>query len=187
MKKLITILVFILAGAVALCQKPSGSKRHSVTLNPNSGYMNINELTYGYGLGSTTLPYSKQFFGLTTMHGYQLNIYGLHINHSLLGGIGTGILFYNGGALFPLYLDLRFVWNSKKISPYVFGNSGLILNFEDLNGETKIFINGGGGVLVKIDDSLSASFGTGLLVQMGSNTSRDAFVNLKAGVVFKPR
>lgn len=187
MKKLITILVFTLAGAVALCQKPSGSKHHSVTLNPNSGYININELHYGYGFGGTNRPYSKQFYGLTTMHGYQLNIYGLHINHSLLGGIGTGILFYNVGPLFPLYLDLRFVWNSKKISPFLFGNSGLLLNFEDLNMKTKIFINGGGGVLLKIDDSLSASFGTGLFVQMGNNTFRDAFVNLKMGVVYKPR
>ena len=128
MKKFKIIFVLIIA-----CTTVFGQTNHRpVTLNPNSGYININELHYGYGLGGTTRSYSKQFYGLTTMHGYKLNIYGLHINHSLLGGIGTGILFYNGGPLFPLYLDLRFGWNSKKISPIMPFYAYRILDDEDI-------------------------------------------------------
>lgn len=183
MKWLLFLLIIPLACGVVFGQ----SNRHPVTINSNSGYTNVNEFSGGYGLGGTTLPYSKYFYGITTMHGYQLNIYGLGINRSLIGGIGTGMLLYDGGTLFPLYLDLRFVWNSEKFSPFIFGNSGFLLNFKDLNGETKIFIDGGGGVRLKIDDSLSASFGTGLFVQMGNSTSRDAFVNLKIGLIYKPR
>lgn len=187
MKKLVVILVFTLACIVAFGQKPLFPKRQAVTLNPNSGYVNINELNYGYGLGALTGPYSKQYFGLTTMHGYQLNIYGLHLNRSFLAGAGAGVLFYEGGPLIPFYLDFRYMWNLKGISPFIYEDSGVLLNFEDLIAGAKMFINPGAGAKLKISGSLAASLGAGLFVQMGTNASRDSFVNLKVGVVFKPR
>jgi hypothetical protein len=183
MKKLKIILVIIIAGTTLFGQ----TNHRPVTLNPNSGYITINELNLGYGLGTSFRPYSKQFYGLTTMYGYQLNLYGLNVNCGLQGGLGTGVLFYNKDYLFPLYLDVRFFRNKKKASLFIFGDAGLLISIEDFNGQTRLFINGGGGVHVKIDNHLALNIAPGLLIQMGNSVSRDAFVNLKAGVSFKPR
>jgi len=173
-------------GTFTYSQKPASFKRQFFTINPNSGYVSITDFTYGYGLGSTLGPYGKQYIGLTTMHGYQLNIYGLHIKRSLIAGIGAGVLFYGAQPLIPLYLDFRYVWDLKKISPYIYEDNGVLLNFDDLIGSTKMFINPGAGIKLNISGSFAASIGAGLFVQMGPDVSRDSFVNLKVGVVYKP-
>jgi hypothetical protein len=165
---------------------PAIFKRHSVIINPNSGYVSINDITYGYGLGSTFSPYGKQYIGFTTMHGYQLNIYGLHVNRSLIAGAGTGVLFYAGGTLIPLYLDFRYIWSFKKISPFIYEDNGVLMNYKELLNGTKMFINPGAGIKLKISGSLTADFGAGLFVQMDQGVSRDSFVNIKMGVVYKP-
>jgi hypothetical protein len=186
MKRLLIILVCILICAFTYSQKPAICKSQSVAINPNSGYVSINDLTYGFGLGSTISPYAKQFIGFTTMHGYQLNIYGLHVKRSLIAGAGTGVLFYEGGALIPLYLDLRYIWSFKKISPFIYEDNGVLMNYKGLNAGTKMFINPGAGINLKISGTLAANIGAGLFVQMGPNVARDSFVNLKVGVVYKP-
>ena len=182
MKKVLLILCITLPGIICWGQVNS----RPVTINPRSGYVTVNELTGGYGMGQTTLDYSKYYFGFTTTHGYQLNIYGLHVNSSIVGGIGTGILFYNGGQLFPLYGDVRFRLNRGKISPFLFARGGFLVSIKDFNEQTRSFVNGGGGINIKLDERISFSIGPGLLVQMGSNVSRDTFITLNAGIVFKP-
>jgi hypothetical protein len=74
----------------------------------------------------------------------------------------------------------------NKISPYIYEDNGLLLNIGKLLTDTKMFINPGAGINLKISGTLAASFGTGLFVQMGPNVSRDSFVNLKVGVTYKP-
>jgi hypothetical protein len=182
MKKFKIILVITIVGSTMFGQV----YHRPVTLNPNSGYITINEFTYGYGLGTATLNYSKQFYGLTTMHGYQLNLYGLNVNCNLQGGLGTGVLFYNKDYLFPLYFDLRFSQNKKKASLFILGDAGFLLSIKDFNEQTRLFINGSGGVRVKINNHLIVNIAPGLFLQMGSMVSRDTFINLKAGVSFKP-
>jgi hypothetical protein len=186
MKRLLIILVCIVLDTFTYCQKPVIFNRQSVTINRNSSYVSINDLTYGYGLGSTISPYAKQYTGLTTMHGYQLNIYGLHIKRSLIAGLGTGVLFYAGGPLIPLYLDFRYIWSFKKISPFIYDDNGVLLNYGNLINATKMFINSGAGIKFKISGSIAANFAAGLFVQMGPIVSRDSFVNLKVGVIYKP-
>lgn len=183
MKKSIIIITLILLTVTIVF----GQNKHPVTLNPRSGYVNINELNCGYGLGEIHNDYSKYFYGLTTTHGYQLNIYGLGVNSSLACGIGTGIFLYNGGAelLLPLYGDIRFTMKRKKVSPFVFARGGFLISVKDLNEQTRLFANGGGGVYFGIGDHLAVNFGPGLFIQMGA-VSRDAFINLNVGVVFKP-
>lgn len=167
-------------------QKPSGELRNIVTLNPGSGYVTINELNYGLGLGSKDLPYSEYYYGITTMHGYQLNRYGLHIDHSIQAGVATGFLMYNEGNLIPLYLDLRYNLNHNSISPFVTGNGGLLISYNDFDQGTRIFIKAGGGLRYRIDDRFHATLGAGLQVQMGNGSPRDAFATLNAGIIFKP-
>jgi hypothetical protein len=182
MKKSIVIIGLILLTVTIV----SGQKKRPVTLNPKSGFINIDELTCGYGLGDVSVPYSKYFYGLTTMLGYQFNIRDLHVNNSLQCGMGAGILFYDEGPLFPFYFDIRFILNKYKISPFVYGNGGILLNFDDVNDESKLFVSGGGGIRIKIKETLAVTVGPGLCIQMGK-ASKDAFVNLKVGIVFKPR
>lgn len=167
-------------------QKPSGEVRNVVTLNPNSGYVTINELSYGFGLGSRDLPYSGYFYGITTMHGYQLNRYGLHIDHSIQAGIATGFLMYNEGNLIPLYLDLRYNINHNSISPFIMGNGGLLISYSDFDQGTRIFIKGGGGLRYRVNERFQATLGAALQVQMGNSSPRDAFVTINAGIIYKP-
>jgi len=183
MKK--TVILFLVC--ITLRPLTGQTYKRPVTINPSSGYVTVNELNGGYGLGETVIDYSKYYGGFTTTHGYQLNIYGLNVNSSLAAGIGTGIFVYNGGALLPFYADGRFTMNRKKVSPYLFARSGLLVSINDLNGQTRLFLQGGPGVRIKINDQFAFCASPSLLVQMGSNVSRDAFLSLNAGLVFKPK
>jgi hypothetical protein len=183
MKKLLIIPVFMLSTALITAQRQANSGRQNVTLNPNSGYANVTEATFGHGVAGTTMPYSQQYYGFTSSHGYQLNIYGLNLSTNLFMGLGSGLLFYKEGNLVPAFVDLRFTWDKKKIEPFLYGNSGLLFGVKNLDENTKLFINAGGGIRYRIDDSFALSLGTGLLLQMG--TSRASFLNVKAGVSYK--
>ncbi len=183
MKKLLIIPLFLLSALLVTAQRQSGSNRQNVTLNPNSGYSNVTEGTFGYGVAGTTMPYSRHYYGFTSSHGYQLNIYGLNLSTNLFIGLGSGLLFYKEGNLVPAFVDFRFTWDKKKIEPFLFGNSGLLFGVKNLDENTKLFINAGGGIRYRIDDSFAVSLGTGLLLQMG--TSRASFLNVKAGVAYK--
>ena len=165
----------------------SAQNENPVTLKTKSGYININELSCGYGLGETTPEYSKYFYGLTSLLGYQWNIYLFGINSNLVGGIGAGMLFYNGGPLFPLYGDLRVTMNKEKVSPFIFARGGFLISVNDLSNKTRVFANVGGGINLKIDDHLVFNIGPGLLIQMIHYVSRDTFIHLNVGVAIIPR
>lgn len=154
--------------------------------NSNSGYANFNEISYGYGLGNTSSPFSKYYVGFTTSHGYQLQIYGSKKNQGLFAGLGTGLFKYDAGLLAPLYVDARFLWNKQTVSPFINGESGIIFNLEGPAGEMRLFANLGGGVKIRISKTLYTTFSTGLKVQMGK-TSQDSFVYVKMGLAFKPQ
>ena len=181
MKIFIAVLLLSAASNIVVSQ----SARKPMTRNPNSGYANFNEINGGYGLGGTTLPYSKYYVGLTTIHGYQLNIHGMKINQSLFGGLGTGLLLYNEGFLFPVFADLRFTVNKRKVSPFAYGESGFHVNMDDpLNG-LRIFIDAGLGLKIKISETLFSTFSVGGKMQVG-NSNTDSFLNTKLGLAFKP-
>jgi len=146
-----------------------------VSLSGTPGYITINELTAGIGLGDVSVPYSKSFFGVTTIHGYQ-------INESFVIGGGTGALFYNGGTFIPVFADVRYRFLINTFTPYIFGDGGLLINTA---GGSKMFANGGAGVRYTVNSHLGINFGTGLWIQYGD--TRDAFVNFKLGVTYKPK
>ena len=184
MKKLVTSIVFLLIVTDAFSHEPLEADRVTFATNRYSGYININELIYAHGLGVTTVPYAKQFYGLMTMHGYKMSFSRLRGDPGLIGGIAAGILFYNEGALFPVQLDLRFLLNEKKVSPWLNGTGGVLLNMSDLSGNSRFFLNPGGGLQFKIDSLLAITIGTGLFVQWNKNSPKDSFINIKAGAVF---
>jgi hypothetical protein len=173
-----TTLLFI----ILLCITSSAYSQYKVTpnkpfstLRSSPGFVTINEITGGFGLKGKTYPYSKHFIGFTSIFGYQ-------VNGNFFAGGGTGLSFYDAGLLVPLFLDFRFAFYNRQLTPYIFGDGGLMLNFSDLN-TTKLFINPGGGVRYTIGKKLGANIGAGILSQVDGE-NRASFVNIKGGVVY---
>ncbi|HOF22328.1 MAG TPA: hypothetical protein PLO24_13810 [Bacteroidales bacterium] len=160
------------------------ARRRSATTNPNSGYANFNEPAAGYGLGTTSLPNPEYYYGGTSTHGYRLNIYGLNINRSFFAGLGSGVLFSEGDLMIPFYLDLRYFWNSKTISPYIMGEGGFLFNPRDVDKKTLLMIIGGGGIQFNISDKFILNAGPGPGIQMGID-GRRSFLSGRLGLGFK--
>ena len=175
-RKLSLIIVIICAAATVSAQEKVSPNMPVTVLSSEPGFITINELTFGIGLGIIDVPYSKSFFGFTTVNGYQ-------INKNFVAAVGTGLSFYNGGLLVPLFLDFRYRFNIGLITPYVFADGGLLLNFSDIN-VPKLFVNPGIGIIYSFSRNIAVNLGSGLLIQSGGS-GRDAFINLKAGVTYK--
>ena len=109
MKKLIVALMILLFPfKFSFSQSDTQVSDSEVVQNFKPGLINISEFSAGFGIGETNVDYAKSFFGLTSILGYGFT-------KNLQTGIGTGLLFYNGGLLVPVYLDLRFMINFGKI------------------------------------------------------------------------
>lgn len=179
MKKLIVfLLVFFIASSPDFCQKQTNSHKSSVSLNFKPGLLNITELNIGFGLGDTQADYAKSFYGLTSVIGYG-------ITKNLNAGIGSGLSFYNGGMLVPLFLDLRGIINLGKISAYAFGDGGLLFNFSESNYGNKILLNPGLGIQFPFGEKLFGNLGAGLFLQTTKGKEEhDSFINLKVGITY---
>jgi hypothetical protein len=174
--KLIFTLLFLLLISVSLpAQEKVLAGKPYYTLDSSPGFTTINELIVGFGLGDTSVPYSKMFFGLTTTNGYQIN------RNFVIAG-GTGVLFYNGGTLVPLFADFRYRMNIDPVTPCFFVDSGFLLDFTGI-GDSKIFVSGGAGAQYALSKQLAINGGAGLMIQSGGH--RDAFITLRAGVTYK--
>lgn len=154
--------------------------------DPKSGYININELTFGYGLGSTEVENSKYLYGFTTVHGYEFNIEPFFVKSNISLCAGAGMQFYDEGAMFPVIADVRYAIKLRKISPFIFGKGGLLLNPDDLNSLSRPFLNGGAGARILLSNKIDLTIGTGLLMQFNRGGTRDSFGVINAGVTFKP-
>jgi hypothetical protein len=183
MKKLLTLLIILLACAQLTDAQPRGRGPRVAPsiLNPYKGYVNITELTYGIGLSDINVSYAKYHTGLTTVNGYQ-------INRFWITGAGIGLLFYNDGYLVPLYLSGRFSYPAvnSRFSWYINTDAGALFYLKDFQG-TRLFVNPLVGARYTITSTLAANIGIGLFTQMGPNTHRDSFLNFKLGVIFIPQ
>ncbi|MBE0640845.1 MAG: hypothetical protein IH599_02335, partial [Bacteroidales bacterium] len=148
------------------------------TLNPGTGYITINEITGGIGLGVRDLPIAKGFTGFNTIHGYQVN------KNFMVAG-GTGVWFYNESTLIPLFADFRYRFMISSLTPFVYADGGFLLDPKDLNGGMRLFINAGPGVRYAMSNRLAFNLGAGLLIQMGEQR-RDSYLNIMLGITFKP-
>lgn len=169
------LLLMVLTLSVISAQDIVDPNRPGIELSTEKGFITINEINFGFGLGLNKVPYSKSFIGITTVNGYQFN-------KSIIAAAGTGIIFYNDGILVPLFLDFRYRFNINQYTPYVFADGGVMLNFSDFNS-TKIFLNPGIGIRYAFSRRWAANIGTGLLVQYGE--IRDSFINFKLGATYK--
>jgi hypothetical protein len=154
----------------------SFASAQNVKINGQSGYMMINEVTSGFGLQVIEVPYSNSYFGMTTTHGYQFN-------KSFFMGGGTGVSVYKEGTLVPIFTDFRYRFMIGTVTPYIFGDAGILLG--DAPRGSKSYLNGGLGVLYTVKDNIGINFATGLLTQ--NNKVRDSFLSFKLGVVISTR
>ncbi|MBM3420567.1 MAG: hypothetical protein FJY11_05465 [Bacteroidetes bacterium] len=180
MKKHFAIIIFLLLAATSA----SGQSRvfpnmPYMVLNTRPGYITINEFGTGIGISSKSFPYSKYFYGITSIHGYQLN-------GSMVIAGGTGLLLYNDGPVIPLFLDLRYRLLVDNLTIYVYGDGGFLLNPKELNAKTMMFVNAGPGARFTLNPTLALNFSPGLQIQMGPD-SRASFINFRMGATFKPR
>jgi hypothetical protein len=139
-----------------------------------SGYINITEVVGAMALGTSSIKYSGNFAGITTMNGYV-------INHHFLTGLGLGAYVYVDGVLVPVYFDIRYTFNNRKYSPFVYGDGGILLDTGD-NMSTGLFINPGIGVKRKLSYKTALSVSGGLYLQQFN--ARASFVNVKVGLYF---
>jgi hypothetical protein len=175
MRILITLLFLILISASLSAQEKVLAGKPYHTLDSTPGFTTINEIVTGFGLGDTSVPYSKFFIGITTTNGYQ-------INRNFVVAGGTGFFAYNGGTLVPLFADFRYRMNIDPVTPCFFVDAGGLLNFSDF-ANSKIFVSGGAGAQYALSKQLAINGGAGLMIQSGG--SRDAFITLRAGVTYK--
>jgi hypothetical protein len=105
------------------------------------------------------------------------------VNRNFIFAAGTGFYFYESGLLVPLFLDIRFSFYINRLTPYVFGDGGLLINVSDLNS-TKLFINPGIGARYTFSRNVAIDIGAGIHSQV-DGTVRESFLNLKLGMVYK--
>ena len=146
------------------------------------GIVSINEVIYGDGLGESGGLYSSYFWGFTSILGYS-------VNQNFTFGAGTGALFYNEGYLIPLFADLRYTLNYKKINPYFFADAGFLFFPENPAATTKLFMNPGIGIRYILSYKVAATASFGGFVQEGGSEGddRDTFLTYKIGIIIKPK
>jgi hypothetical protein len=179
MKKLLILLTLTLTVASAYGQLGRKVGRTPAISNDwRNGFINITEFNGGLGLGLTDKTYSKNYFGITTVNGYQFS-------RNIKAGIGIGLQFHNGGMLIPAYIDGRFNFSSQEIVPFFALAGGVALSPENINNQTRVFINPSFGVRYIAMPKLSITLSIGMMTQAGGLEARSSFICFKFGTEFK--
>jgi hypothetical protein len=141
-----------------------------------NGFIDIIEIGGGLGLGNTSVDYSRSLISLT-------NVFGYSINRHYLAGIGTGVNFYNGGTMVPLYIDMRYSFNGNKVIPFISADGGVLFTLSDLSS-TGIFINPAFGLSKELNKKIFLEISAGYLLQEAPSGMRNSFAVIKGGVSF---
>ena len=175
------MILVVLVSATVTGQR-SRSLPRSVVPSPllyTPGWVNISDVTYGFGLGEThtTTNPDKSFFSFTSGLSYQ-------INRNWTTGGGTGLMFNQDKFFVPLFLTGRYNFSMPggHVLPYLNADAGVLFNFEDFNNETRLFVNPMAGVRYVITSYVSATGGLGVLTHMGPNSVRNSFFTVRLGV-----
>jgi hypothetical protein len=178
MKTSLTLILLALSVGTLLAQPEERvAKTPKINYDWQPGFVSITEVTGAIGLGLTDIDLSGYYYGLTTIAGYQFA-------RNIKVGAGAGLHVHPDGALFPLFLDIRYSFNNREIVPYLAGDGGIMFDITGLNN-TRIFINPSAGVKYLAANKIGVSFSSGLLVSTGGPNERKSFVNFKLGLEFK--
>lgn len=179
MKKLLTTILLALTLTSAFGQlNDRVGRTPAITNDWREGIINITEFNAGLGLGIITVPYSRNYFGITNVTGYQFS-------RNAKAGVGIGFQVHNGGTLIPLYVDGRFSANSQEVVPFLALAGGLAISPDNMNTQTRVFINPSVGVRYVNVPKVVFTFSVGLMTQAGGGESRSSFICFKLGTEFK--
>jgi len=155
------------------------AKTPKVNYDWQPGFVSITELTGAVGIGTTDVPYSKYYYGVTTMAGYQFT-------RNIKAGAGLGVQFHNDGTLFPVFADARFSFNAQEVVPFISAAGGLGVSLENFRDQTYLFVNPMAGIRWVVANRTGISFSAGMMMMSGEFT-RNSYVNFKLGVEIKTR
>jgi len=145
---------------------------------PGSGFVNVTELSgSSYGLRHAGSPNEDYYYGVTDILGYQID------KHFMVGA-GFGFMAYDSSSLVPIFFEARFTTCFKKINPWLFYDSGFLIDFKNIADGSQMFINPGAGLSLSISPKTEVTFGAGLMMQMQPG-HRTSFINFKLGVIFR--
>ena len=181
MRTKLTLILLVITMVTMLAQPDQRIARTpKVTYDWNPGFVTTGEITGAYGLGLVFDELSKYYYGFNATAGYQFS-------RNIKAGVGTGIHIHNDGTLFPLYIDFRMNLNSQEVVPYISGAGGVMLDFDDLTNETRVFINPLLGLRYIAANRTAVTFATGVMVSTGGPSQRKSFLNFKLGIELKSR
>lgn len=142
------------------------------------GFVDIISVGGGIGLKQSNLDYENRLISIDNIFGYQINRY-------FTTGIGVGAHFYDGGMLFPLYLDMRYKFGAGNLKPFISADGGFLLRFDDLP-ESSTFIQPLIGLSKKVGQKSYLNLSTGLTIihtpVLGQH--RASFFTIKAAFQF---
>ena len=174
---LLLLLITIIGAYAQPDQRIAKSPKVNYDWRP--GFVSITELTGAFGIGMTEVPYSKYYYGITTIAGYQFT-------RNIKAGVGLGIQMHNEGNLFPVFADGRYSFNAQHIVPFVGASGGLALSFDDIFNQTYIFMNPTAGIRWVAARRTGIIFSAGIMMMSGEFT-RNSYVNFKLGVEIKTK
>jgi len=97
----------------------------------------------------------------------------------------VGYYNYDDGQVIPLYLQYKYSTYLKNITPYFFGDGGIMLNISEFEKGSKIFINPGIGFSRAVSSKLEFFLGAGLMIQTRSDNVRSNYINFKLGIAYR--
>jgi hypothetical protein len=142
----------------------------------NNGFVMGLELQAATGPAIKNDSLSGNFAGITVLGGYQ-------ISRNFVASLGTGFSLYRKGSLVPVFLDIRYAITTKRLSPYIYADYGLLLDIKSFDN-TKTFINPGLGIQYSLSNDLAFVFSSGAWIQRG-DLKLNSFVNFKAGMKYR--
>ena len=179
MKTLLTSLLLLTIFAATAAGQPDQdvAKSPALFVDWRPGFISTTEIIGGPGLNLTNERYSKYYYGVTTIAGYQFT-------RNIKAGVGLGVQKHNDGVLFPLFIDARYSFNAQKFVPFIAAAGGLTLGFKDQAFTPWIFINPSVGIKWVVANRTGLSFSGGLMTMSGG-AGRNSFASFKLGVEFK--
>jgi hypothetical protein len=178
MKTKLTLLLLAFSAALMAQRTDKVASDPAVNYDWREGFVNITELNAGLGLGTTSVPYSGNYFGITTVNGYQFT-------RNIKAGIGIGVQIHNSGTLVPLFVDGRYSFSSVKYVPFLGAAAGWAVSIADLTGQTRVFMNPMAGIRYVAWPKIGVTFAAGFMMQSGGAEGRSSFINFKLGLEFK--
>lgn len=142
------------------------------------GFVNITGIDGAIGLRDTTATNSKYYFSLTNVFGYQ-------VDRNFFAGIGAGLYYCDDNILIPLYLENKYSFYLKGITPYFYADGGLLLSIKSFTDESKIFVNPGFGISRYISPAIEGSLSAGYMLQARTTLNRVSFLNFRLSIIYR--